>query len=114
MNSSRNTAPSRDLLDEVELLDEPGDDKLRLHFNGPFEGKEVRWHATLFTPAGWAREFDEARPQQNIIEIDEGSEGKFLLKVCLRVERIDRPTLRKAVMMIRQYKRLARGRHVYG
>ncbi len=114
MNSSHHFTSSSDLLDEMELLDEPGGEMVRLRFHGPFEGKEVRWNATLFTASGWAREFGEARPEQNIIEIDEESEGRFLLKVCLRVERIDRPTLRKAVMMIRQYKRLARGRHVYG
>jgi hypothetical protein len=34
--------------------------------------------------------------------------------VGLHVERIDPPTVRKAMIMIRRYKRLRRGRHEYG
>ncbi len=110
INSSHNP----DLLAEAELLDPPGGEKLRLRFAGPFEGREVHWDATLFTPAAWAKEWDEEQPQQNIIEIGEKGEYGISLHICLKVECIDLPTVRKALMMVRQYKRLQRGRHQYG
>lgn len=108
--SSHSSAP----LAGAELLDPPGGGKLRLRFNGPFEGREVRWDATLFTPAAWAEAWGEALPQQNIIEIGNAGEQGLHLNICLKVAAIDLPTVRKAVMMIRQYKRLRRGRHQYG
>jgi hypothetical protein len=110
MNSSQNF----DLLDEVELLDPPGGSQLRLRFSGPFEGEQVVWQASLFTPPAWATVFDEPEPKQNIIEIGEEGEQTIRLSICLKVPAIDHPTVRKAVMMVRQYKRLRRGRHVYG
>lgn len=87
---------------------------VRLRFEGPFEGRIVRWQAGLFTPQAWADSFGEALPAQNIIDIREGSDGRLALSICLKVSAIDHPTVRKAVMMARQYKRLQRGRHYYG
>ena len=110
MNSSHNPDP----LAGAELAEPFGGEKLRLRFSGPFEGREVRWSATLFTPTAWASAWGEALPQQNIIEIgDEGDDG-ITLNICLKVANIDQPTVRKAMMMVRQYKRLQRGRHEYG
>lgn len=114
MNSSRTPKLQHDLIGEVALLDEPGGDSLRLHFDGPFEGQVVRWQAVLFTPAGWAATLDEALPEQNIIDIHEDDVGVYRLNLCLKVTAIDLPTVRKAVMMVRQYKRLRVGRHRYG
>lgn len=110
MNSSHRD----DLLNEVELLDPPGGDKLRCRFHGPFEGRAVQWAATLYTPSGWAVEYGVDEPRHNIIEVAGEGEGEILLAICLQVSHIDRPTVRKAVMMTRQYRRLRRGRHVYG
>ena len=114
INSSHSNKLSHDLLEEIELLDPLKGELMRLHFDGPFEQSMVHWNATLFTPAAWATQFNETIPEQNIIEIHENIDGEFKLSVCLKVKCFDRPTIRKAVMMIRQYKRLARGRHEYG
>ncbi len=114
MNSSQPDNPPYDLLNEVQLLDTPGAEILRLKFSGPFEGREVHWNATLHTPEAWAHAFDESRPTQNIIEIRESDGDNLALNICLKVKSIDRPTIRKTVMMIRQYRHLARGRHQYG
>ncbi len=103
-----------DPLAGAELLDPPGGGKLRLRFSGPFEGREVRWNATLFTPAAWAETHGETLPPKNIIEIGDKGEQGIQLNICLKVTAIDLPTIRKAVMMIRQYKRLQRGLHQYG
>lgn len=109
-----NSSHSHDLLDEVELLGSPGGEKLRLRFDGRFEGKVVRWDATLFTPTAWAEARGEEEPLRNIIEIVDKGKNRITLNLCLKVKCIDRPTVRKAVMMVRQYKRLRCGRHEYG
>ena len=109
-----NSSHKHDLLDEVEMLDTPGGGHLRLRFSGPFEGREVRWDATLYTPAAWAELRDEEIPRQNIIQLGEDGREGIELAICLQVTAIDCPTVRKAVMMIRLYRRLSRGRHIYG
>ena len=110
MNSRQHT----DILEEVELLDTAGADKLRLRFAGPFEGETVCWEATLYTPHAWAKAYGVEEPKKNIIEISQQSLAPQPIHICLQVKRIDRPTVRKAVTMVRQYKRLQRGRHQYG
>ena len=109
-----NSSHKPDPLSGAELLDPPGGEKLRLHFSGPFEGNEVHWNATLFTPAAWASAWGEGPPQKNIIEIGDKGDDGITLNICLKVANIDQPTVRKAMMMVRQYKRLQRGRHEYG
>lgn len=114
MNSSHRPPQPHDPLDGVELIDKPGGESLQLHFQGPFQGRLVSWQATLFTPTGWASRFDEAEPVQNVIEVLEGQGKTYTLNICLKVAVIDLPTVRKAIMMVRQYKRLRLGRHRYG
>lgn len=100
-----------DIISDAKLHDPLGGTRLKLCFTGPFEGKTVTWDAT-FTALS-ANEESPA-PQRNFIEIGDKSEKGITLKVGLNVSCIDAPTVRKAMMMIRQYKRLARGRHEYG
>jgi hypothetical protein len=95
-----------DIISEAILLDTPGKRQLRLRFSGPFEGRQVTWDATLIALA--------PDSQRNFIEIGESTAEGIALTVGLNVASIDVPTIRKAMMMIRQYKRLQRGRHEYG
>ncbi len=90
---------------EITLLSEPDEEQVRLRFTGPFEGHTVTWNAT----------FQVARQNQpNAIEIgNEGSDG-VQLTVTLALSRFDLPAIRKTVIMIRQYKRLQRGRYEFG
>lgn len=103
-----------DIIDEAELLDAPGGEQLRVRFNGPFEGREVRWDARLVTLAAWRRHHPTEPVRQNFITIGEESDQGIAITVGLNLECIDLPALRKTMLMIRQYKRLARGRHDYG
>jgi hypothetical protein len=96
-----------DVLRDVELLDAPGGTSLRLRFQGPFEGRTVIWLATLRALAGRGG-------GGNYIEIGDDLPDGIPIAVGLQVPRIDLPTVRKAVIMIRRYKRLRRGRHDYG
>lgn len=100
------TEAQKDIVQEATLLDSPGGDQLRLRFSGPFAGRQVIWDATLIamTPG----------QQRNYIEIGHATENGIQLTVGLNVACIDLPTVRKTMMMIRQYKRLRQGRHEYG
>lgn len=100
-----------DIVSEAVLMDTIGGSRLRLRFQGPFEGNTVTWDATFI--ALTANQETPPYPG-NFIDIGEtGAEG-IRLTVGLSVPCIDLPTVRKAMMMIRQYKRLRRGRHEYG
>jgi len=113
MKAHRSDTPE-DILSEADLLDEPGGKTLRLRFEGPFEGRQVTWLATLHA-LGESQPTDLARqPAANYIEIGAAGPDAVPITVGLPVERIDPPTVRKAMIMIRRYKRLRRGRHEYG
>lgn len=81
--------------------------ELRLRFRGPFEGREIVWDAHFITRRASGAAY-------NCIDIgEEGSEGRQLT-VVLDVHCFDVPTVHKAIIMMRQYKRLRRGRHEFG
>jgi len=103
-----------DVLAEAELLDTTGGSSLRLRFPGPFEGRVVTWEATLVALAAPEGCAGMGGPGENFIEIGEDGPSGVPIRVGLQVARIDRPTVRKAIIMIRRYKRLRRGRHGYG
>lgn len=104
----------KDIIEEAELLDIPPGEQLRLRFRGPFEGREVCWDARLVTLAAWQREHPGTGINQNFIDIGDESADGIAITVALNLPLIDLPTVRKAMMMVRQYKRLRRGRHEYG
>ena len=113
MTSHRSDTPE-DILSEAELLDEPGGKTLRLRFEGRFEGRQVAWLATLLALAESQPTDPTRQPAPNYIEVGEADLDTVPITVGLQVERIDPPTVRKAMIMIRRYKRLHRGRHEYG
>ncbi|GAB4299656.1 MAG: hypothetical protein Kow0096_19180 [Thiohalomonadaceae bacterium] len=84
-----------------------GGPELQLRFRGPFEGREIVWDARFVT----RRHSGEAC---NSITIgDEGPQGRRLT-VVLDVAAFDAPAVHKTIIMVRQYKRLRRGRHEFG
>lgn len=104
----------KDIAKEARLLDEPGGTQLRLRFCGPFEGREVTWDALLITLDAWQRAHPDSTIVQNFIDVGGETAEGIALTVGVQVDRIDLPAVRKTMMMIRQYKRLRPGRHLYG
>lgn len=105
---------THDVLAEAELLDALGGSTLRLRFPGPFEGRTVTWDATFLALAAREGCTEAATSVGNFIEIGEDGPNGIPIRVGLQVARIDVPTIRKTIIMIRRYKRLCRGRHDYG
>ena len=110
----RSPSTTADVIAETELLDAPGGSTLRLRFPGPFEGRTVTWDATFLALAAPEGHTEAATSVGNFIEIGEDGANGTPIRVGLQVARIDVPTIRKTIIMIRRYKRLCRGRHDYG
>jgi len=97
--------------DGFELLSPLNGQQVRVRFGGHFEGAPVIWEATLVSLQVIARPGDSLR---RFIEIGPAEGGHRPVTVGLDVAVIDRPTILKAQVMLRQYKRLREGRHEYG
>lgn len=100
---------------QYELLSPLNEPACRFRFIGPFEGKQVIWDAHLQTLAYYVRKQSlQDQGVKQFIEVgDSGEQGKTI-DIALNLPIIDRPALLKTIIMIRQYKRLANGRHEFG
>ncbi len=90
-------------------------------FLGTFYGQTVLWDMTLAT-----LEYHRATGSADVIvkeseaiicpfiDIQQGGEDVYLLKVGLDVEIIDESVIKKSIIMVRNYKRLAVGRIEFG
>lgn len=90
---------------------EPSDGQCaRVEFEGWFEQQPVRWNATIVTLArdGASRPYIEIGPGEP------GPEGEMEVRVGLGLHAIDSATILKTIIMLRQYKRLRRGRMEFG
>ena len=90
-------------------------------FLGPFQGKIVVWNMTLSSLGQLKKIADDVTeissqqlPYQSFIEIATGNDDVFPLQVVLDVAVIDVATIKKSIIMIRNYKRLAIGRMAFG
>lgn len=85
-----------------------GGDSLRLRFIGRYQEREVVWDAELIalaaTGADTAQFLDIGAPGPHGVPI----------RIGLGVPCIDRPTVLKTIIMVRNYKRLRPGRHEFG
>lgn len=90
-------------------------------FIGVFQGQSVLWQMTLATLSHWqlscsSAHFDAERNlfSHPFIEIDDGQVGVFPIRVGLDLVLIDEPVIKKTIIMVRNYKRLALGRSGFG
>ena len=94
------------------------DTVVSVRFLGPFHGQTVLWQMTLATLKYYgATDFSDASaksPLRPFIQINDGREGVHVLKVGLDLETIDEPVIKKTIIMMRNFKRLAIGRIEFG
>lgn len=86
-------------------------------FLGQFQGQTVLWNMTLATLAHYRLSEPNAISTAEkklfncpFIEINAGVEGVFQIRVGLDLAVIDEPVIKKTIIMIRNYKRLAIGK----
>jgi len=84
-----------------------------IKFTGMFEGDQVVWNACVQTIEDYAQYNPTTNDPMQFIEIDVEDNICFL-QVGLNVALIDKPTIERTILMIRNYKRLHQGRHEYG
>lgn len=90
-------------------------------FLGPFQGQTVLWQMNLATLEHCRLSATQDNPplmpevcSLPFIEIQEGDKGVLLLTVGLQLDSIDEPAIKKTIIMMRNYKRLALGRIEFG
>jgi len=93
-----------------------GDNEARFLFDGPFEHKIVTWHAHLVTCKHFnhlSQSPDTETPR--FIDITPSAEtGHYNIKICLDINHITKAEILKTIIMVRQYKKLAPGKHKFG
>jgi hypothetical protein len=90
-------------------------------FLGVFKGETVLWQMTLATLQYWMSRDSKVATVANsdlfnapFIEIAEGEMGIYQIGVGLELDFIDEAVIKKTIIMIRNYKRLALGRSGFG
>jgi len=88
-------------------------------FIGRFEDQEVLWDMHLYTLERYAQASDSAKMQispdsRGLMQIATEETQVFQLSVALRVPVIDAPTIQKTILMMRNYRKLAIGVHIWG
>ena len=101
------------------LLGEAGGQAALIRFTGYFEGKPVVWKCHFVTLAYRTGrhsayiETSSTEPQRCFIDVGQPGNSGVPLRVCLDLPCISIPAIRKMIIMIRNYKRLRRGRHEF-
>jgi len=86
-----------------------------IKFNGKFHGKNVIWNTQFLTLNKYSEQEDiKNKNIKQFIHIEKSDTDILNLTVALNIEKINEPNIQKMMIMIRQYKNLAIGRHEYG
>lgn len=100
---------------QYELLTPLNMPTCHIRFTGLFQGMQVIWDAHLQTLAYYVREqLQQDKDVRQFIEVGHSGEQGKVINIALNLPLIDQPTILKTIIMIRQYKRLAPGKHEFG
>jgi hypothetical protein len=100
---------------KFELLTPLGAATCHFRCTGPFQGELIIWDAYLQTLSYYVRNHARHNPSvRQFIEVGDMGEHGRLIRIGLNLPIIDEPVILKTLIMIRQYKRLAPGRHEFG
>lgn len=88
-------------------------DKIYFKFIGTFAESPVVWNACVQTMEAYSQHHEVAEDPMQFIEI-EVKNDVHLVNIGLNIAKIDKATLERTILMIRNYKRLHHGRHEFG
>ena len=98
-----------------KLIQQTGSQAAHLQFDGPFQGKTVTWDTHFFTLQEYQKKYEYDSEQiRQVIDIEPVDENMLKLTVALKIPEINHQNIQKMMIMIKQYKNLATGRHEYG
>lgn len=97
------------------LIQQLDDQLAHLKFTGPFQGRTVTWDTHFFTLDAYiAKENVTNMKHKQIIDIQPLEQDTMKLTVALNISKVNKPNIQKMMIMIKHYKNLSVGRHVYG
>ncbi len=82
---------------------------VRFEFDGPFEGRTIRWHARLWPRAEWNGRWPCPADCRQFMRIGPDRGGARDIELVLDLDRIDPRGLMMAIIMVRKYRRLREG-----
>lgn len=96
--------------------------KVTFQFEGHYRGKAVTWQCTLQTLDHYYQQQVNSRKidrndivkLKRFIDVADTDTPTPSINIVLDVQKIDEPTIRKAIIMVHNYKKLHAGRHEYG
>ena len=97
------------------LIEQVNSQYAHIKFEGLFQGKTVTWDTHFFTLDGYSSEnSDEKKITKQFICINECNADTMELTLALKISEINTPNIQKMMIMIKQYRNLAIGRHDFG
>ena len=103
---------------DFECLTPMNQAAVRFRFVGKFMDESVIWDAHLYTLAYYVYEVAKLSQKdtsiRQFIHVGDLEEMGRRIEIGLNLPIIDEAAIMKTIIMIRQYKRLASGRHEYG
>jgi hypothetical protein len=102
---------------DYALLEPLAAAQARFLFQGPFHGRETLWDATFLTLARYHTlqpPCTDAVIRRPFFEIGAVDTDPRAITIALDIPHIDEPAILRAIVMIRQYRRLRVGRHEFG
>lgn len=97
------------------MVERPDAETARVRLVGTLHGAPVLWDAQVLTLRRYQADLGPAAgPVRAFIDVAQVEDGRGQVVVGLPVVCIDDPTLLKTAKMLRQWRRLDRGRHEFG
>ena len=98
-----------------KLIQQTDSQLAHLQFEGTFQQKPVTWDTHFYTLQGYQSKNKNASPiTKQFIEIEPIDSDSLKLTIALKVPEINHQNIEKMMIMVKQYKNLALGRHEYG
>ena len=93
-------------------------DYQHVRFTGPFAGADIIWDAHIYTLSYYLHEVKKQSSTEMscraFLDVGDLNELGRKIEIGLHLPYLDVPSMKKTMIMVRQYKRLALGRYEYG
>ena len=96
------------------LIQQINSQHAHIKFDGQFQGKWVTWDTHFLTICSYAEQESIETKAKQFIDVQPSISNTFKLTVALDIPEINASSIRKMIIMIRQYKNLSTSRHEFG
>ncbi|VAW99070.1 hypothetical protein MNBD_GAMMA21-2853 [hydrothermal vent metagenome] len=93
-------------------------DYQHIRFIGPFAEQDIVWDAHIYSLSYFVHSLNKPLPNcgnvRAFLDVGEENELGRKIEIGLHLPYLDVPSLKKTIIMVRQYKRLTLGRYEFG